>query len=93
MAHTWQLQFFTYSILDIPWRLTHLTCYSVLTTPKTRPLILNSAIFFFSTQADFIPLTIRYFLILTGLIDYINIKKQLKEVKQFHNADENQKQQ
>ena len=60
---------------------------------QTRPLKQNSTLFCYSTQADFIPLTILYFffsLILTGLIDYIKIHIQLKEAKQFHNADDNQ---
>ena len=89
MAHTWQLKYFTYSILDIPWRLTHLLLsleYFKNTATNTK----FSNILFCSTQADFIPLTIRYFsyLNLTGLTDYININKQLKEAKQFYNADD-----
>ena len=41
MAYTYPFKFFRYSVLAIPWRLTHL-----LLSPdyfKTRPLILNSA--------------------------------------------------
>ena len=59
MAHTCQSKFLTYSILNIHWRQTHLLLS--LDHPKTRPLILNSAKIFYSTQADFLPLTIHYF--------------------------------
>ena len=80
--------------MDNPWWPTHMLLS--LEHYKTRPLKQTSIIFCYSTQADFIPLTIHYFLfslILTGLIDYININMQLKEAKQFHNADDNQQQQ
>ena len=58
VAHTWSLKFFAHSVLDIPWRPTHLLLS--LEYFKTRPLILSSAKLLFSTQADFVPLTIHY---------------------------------
>ena len=66
VAPTWQLKFSTHSILDIPWRLTHL-----LLSPnysKTRPLILNSIIFSLYLAGSV--LLFDYFFILSELLDY-----------------------
>ena len=91
VAHRWQFKFLTYSILDIPWRLTQLQLS--LDYFKTRPLILNSTILFFlycrPTLIHWLFNIFFFSLILTGLVDYININIHSKEAKQFHNADEN----
>ena len=91
MAHTWQLKFFAYCILDIPLRLTHLLLsfdHSKNTATNTKfsdILSLYTGRLYSIDYSLFFP-----FLIFTRLIDYIKSNIQLKEAKQFHIADDNQ---
>ena len=69
----------------IPWRLTHMLLS--LDNPKTRPLTLNSVIYFFSLhRPTLFHFTSHYFLliylsVMARSTIYININKQLNRVK------------
>ena len=81
VARTWQPNYLHNSTVAIPWQLPHLLHNRNFS--KTRPLTLNSIIFF-PTQADSIPFTIRYFFLsflCNWTNNYININKQFKRGK------------
>ena len=73
----------------IPWRLTHMLLS--LDNPKTRPLTLNSVIFFFLHRPTLFHFTSHYFFLIYVSVMarstiYININKQLNRVKNSFKA-------